>query len=185
MEEKIEKWEREAWDLMRKADEETLKNLKDNEALFDNMVYYTIPKNELDEVVAIVSRDPDTLLTDVLFSEYDEDLIEEYIEKMGDKSPTGTFIIKFWGRDERASYEYDEWDFITSVNYEVEKLSFYNFEKALKQINRVKEVNKEILQKIIKLQYSIEKSDPMDNFTCLEEIKSIKKILCKEIDEVQ
>lgn len=182
MEEKIEKWEREAWDLMRKADEETLKNLKDNEALFDNMVYYTIPKNELDEVVAVVSRDPDTLLTDVLYSEYDEDTIEYYIEKLGDKSPTGTFIIKFWGRDERASYEYDEYDFITSVNYEVEKLSFYNFEKALKQIKRVKEVNRLILQKVINVQEYIEKGSPAGGLDCLSDIK---KILYKELDEVQ
>ncbi len=181
-EEKLENWEEKAWEELRKTDEETLKNLKDSEALFDNMVYYTIPKTELDEVVAIVSRDPDTLIIDVLFSEYDAELIEDYIENLGDKSPTGTFIIKFWGRDERASYEYDEWDFITSVNYEIEKLSFYNFEKALKQINRIKEVNRQILQKVHSLQGCIEKGNRAGIIYCLADIK---KILYKELDEVQ
>ena len=36
-EEKIENWEEEAWEDIAKANEETQKNLKDNEALFDGI----------------------------------------------------------------------------------------------------------------------------------------------------
>lgn len=181
-EEKIENWEEKAREDIENLNKETLKNLKDNEALFDSMVYYTIPKAELEEIVAIVSRDPDTLLTEILFTEFDEEIIENYIEKLDDKSPTGTFIIKFWGKDEKTSYEYDEWDFLTSMNYEVEQLSFYNFEKALRQIKRVKEVNKQLLQKIINLQGCMEKGNPAGGMAYLADIK---RILYKEIDEVR
>lgn len=150
MEEKeieLEQWEKDAWEQLRKADEETLKNLKDNEALFDGGCYYTIPKDELEEVVAIVSNDPETNLITVLWSDYDEELIENYIENMGDNAPTGTFAIIFWGKDEQISVEYDEWDFSTSKNYKLEMFSDFNFEKALKQIPRVIESNKNLLQK--------------------------------------
>lgn len=181
-EEKIENWEEEAWEDIAKANEETQKNLKDNEALFDGMAYYTIPKNELEEIVAIISRDPDTLEIQVLWTESDEEIIEDYIERLGDKSPTGTFIIKFWGYDEQTSYEYDEWDYTTSINYEIEQLSNYNFEKALKQIKRVKEVNKRLWEKIINLQDCMEKGNPAGGVACLADIK---RILYKEIDEVQ
>lgn len=146
------------------------------------MAYYTIPKNEIDEIVAIVSRDPDTLIMEVLFTEQDKDIVEDYIEKLGDKSPTGTFIIKFWGYDEQTSYEYDEWDYTTSINYEIEQLSIYNFEKALKQIKRVKVVNKRLLEKIINLQDCMGKGNSAGGMACLADIK---RILYKEIDEVQ
>ena len=112
----------------------------------------------------------------------DEEIIEDYIERLGDKSPTGTFIIKFWGYDEQTSYEYDEWDYTTSINYEIEQLSNYNFEKALKQIKRVKEVNKRLWEKIINLQDCMEKGNPAGGVACLADIK---RILYKEIDEVQ
>ena len=146
------------------------------------MVYYTFPKDEIEEIVAIVSRDPDTLITEVLFTEQDEEIIEDYIERLGDKSPTGTFIIKFWGYDEQTCYECNEWDFKTSINYEVESLSFYNFEKALKQIERVKEVNKRLLQEVINLQGYMEKGNAAAGRSCLVDIK---RILYKEIDEVK
>lgn len=133
MENKTEEWEAQAWEELRKADEKTLKNLKDNEALFDNMVYYTRPKNEVEELTAIVSIDSDTKIINILWTESDEELIEDYIESKIDEIPAGTFFIKFWGFDEKTSYEYDEWDFITSVNYEIEKYSDLNFEKTLKR----------------------------------------------------
>lgn len=146
------------------------------------MAYYTIPKNELEEIIAIVSHDPDTLETQVLWTESDEEIIEDYIERLGDKSPTGTFIIKFWGYNEQTSYEYDEWEFKISINCELEQLSFYNFEKALKQIKRVKEVNKRLLEEIINLQGCMEKGNPAGGMACLI---GIKRILYKEIDEVK
>ena len=133
MENKTEEWEAQAWEELRKADEKTLKNLKDNEALFDNMVYYTRPKNEVEELTAIVSIDSDTKIINILWTESDEELIEDYIESKIDEIPAGTFLIKFWGFDEKTSYEYDEWDFTTSVNYEIEKYSDLNFEKTLKR----------------------------------------------------
>ncbi len=136
MEEKeieLEQWEKDAWEQLRKADEETLKNLKDNEALFDNMVYYTRPKNEVEELMAIVSIDSDTKIINILWTESDEELIEDYIESKIDEMPNGTFFIKFWGFDEQTSYEYDEWDFATSVNCEIKKYSDLNFEKTLKR----------------------------------------------------
>lgn len=181
-EEKIENWEEKAWEDIAKANDETRKNLKDNEALFDGTVYYTIPKNELEEIVAIVSRDPDMLEIQTLWTESDEEIIEDYIERLGDKSPTGTFIIKFWGYGEQTSYEYDEWDYTTSINYEIEQLSIYNFEKALKQIKRIKEINKLLLEKIIHLQGCTEKGNPAGGIAYLADIK---RILYKEIDEVQ
>lgn len=112
---------------MIKANEEALKNLKDNEALFDGLVCYTLPKDEIEEIVAIVSRDPDTLITEVLFTKQDEEIIEDYIERLGDKSPTGIFIIKFWGYDEQTCYECNKWDFKTSINYEAKSLNFLQF----------------------------------------------------------
>lgn len=182
MEEKeieLEQWEKDAWEQLRKADEETLKNLKDNEALFDGGCYYTIPKAELEEVVAIVTYIENRLT--VLWSEYDEEIIEDYIEKMGDKAPDGTFIIKFWGKNEQVNYEYDEWDFRTSINCKIEFLSYYNFERALKQIPRVVESNKNLLQKINALRIKLEKQDQAG---AMLEIFEIKKALYKELDEV-
>lgn len=149
MEEKeieLEQWEKDAWEQLRKADEETLKNLKDNEALFDNMVYYTRPKNEVEELMAIVSRDSGGTDIHILWTESDEELIEDYIESKIDEMPEGTFFIKFWGFDEKTSYEYDEWDFITSVNYEIEKYSDLNFEKTLKRYAKYEKVLKDIEQ---------------------------------------
>ena len=146
MENKTEEWEAQAWEELRKADEKTLKNLKDNEALFDNMVYYTRPKNEVEELTAIVSIDSDTKIINILWTESDEELIEDYIESKIDKIPAGTFFIKFWGFDERTSYEYDEWDFTTSVNYEIEKYSDLNFEKTLKRYAEYEKVLKDIEQ---------------------------------------
>ena len=178
-EEELEQWEKDAWEQLRKADEETLKNLKDNEALFDGGCYYMIPKAELEEVVAIVTYIEQRLT--VLWSEYDEEIIDAYIEKMGDKAPDGTFIIKFWGKNEQVSYEYDEWDFITSINCKIEFLSYYNFERALKQIPRVVESNKNLLQKINALRIKLEKQD---HAGAMLEIFEIKKALYKELDEV-
>lgn len=183
MEEKeieLEQWEKDAWEQLRKADEETLKNLKDNEALFDGGCYYTIPKAELEEVAAIVTYIDQSLT--VLWSEYDEEIIEDYIEKMGDKAPDGTFIIKFWGKNEQVNYEYDEWDFKTSINCKIEFLSYYNFERALKQIPRVVESNKNLLQKINALQGYLEKQNTAGAYECMHEIK---KHLYKEIDEIR
>lgn len=146
MENKTEEWEAQAWEELRKADEKTLKNLKDNEALFDNMVYYTRPKNEVEELMAIVSRDSGGTDIHILWTESDEELIEDYIESKIDEMPEGTFFIKFWGFDEKTSYEYDEWDFITSVNYEIEKYSDLNFEKTLKRYAEYEKALKDIEQ---------------------------------------
>lgn len=128
-----------------KIDKETVENLKDNEALmFDTLGHYTMLKSELDEVVAIVSYEPTKDSLDVLYSEYDDEVIEDFLTKLGEKAPSGTFLIKFWGKDERTSYEYDEWDFITSDNYEIEKYSDLNFEATLKLFKKYKEAIKNI-----------------------------------------
>ena len=179
---KLEPWEEDAWKMLKEADEATVKNLKENEALFDCGAYYTIPKDELEEVVAIVSNDPETNLITVLWSDYDEELIESYIENMGDNTPYGTFIITFWGKDTQTSIEYDEWDFSTSKNYKLEMFSDFNFEKALKQIPRVIESNKNLLQKINALQGYLEKQNTAGAYECMHEIK---KHLYKEIDEIR
>lgn len=133
MDNKTEEWEAQAWEDLHRADEETLKNLKANEALFDGMVYYTKLKEEVDEITAIVSIDSDTKLINILWTESDEEIIEDYVESKIDEIPAGTFFIKFWCFDEKTSYEYDEWDTITSVNYEIIKYSDLNFEKTLKK----------------------------------------------------
>lgn len=143
-EQELEKWEKQAIETMRKANKEVLENLKDNEVLFGYPCYYTIPKDELDEVVAIVSYEPtrDTLI--VLWSDSEDEIIEDFLAKLGEKAPNGTFLIKFWGKEERASYEYDEWDYITSENYEIEKYSDLNFEATLKLFKKYKEAIKGI-----------------------------------------
>lgn len=162
----LEQWEKDAWEQLRKADEETLKNLKDNEALFDNMVYYTRPKNEVEELMAIVSRDSGGTDIHILWTESDEELIEDYIESKIDEIPAGTFFIKFWGFDEKTSYEYDEWDFITSVNYEIEKYSDLNFEKTLKRYAEYEKVLKDIKELINKQSVACADND-IEEISCL------------------
>lgn len=130
-------WEEDAYAKIAKVNEVMRETLKEHEALFDGVVCYKMLKSECEEVIAIVSYVDGGL--HVLWSDYEEELIEMYLNKLGDEAPEGTFIIKFWGHDEQTSYEYDEWDFATSENYEVEMLSEDHFEKALKQIPKLKE----------------------------------------------
>lgn len=144
MAEKLEEWEKRAIETIRKLNTETLENLKGNEALFGYPCYYTIPQNELDEIVAIVSYEPTKDSLVVLWSDSEDEIIEDFLAKLGGKAPNGTFLIKFWGKEEIASYEYDEWDYITSENYEIEKYSDLNFEATLKLFKKYKEAIKGI-----------------------------------------
>lgn len=127
-----ENFEDEAWDAIHKANEETLKNLKEDEALFDGMAFYTQKKSELNAARAFVSYTDNSI--EVLWSEdaEDKEFVEDYITSQGDKIPFGTFFIEFWWKNEQTSYEYDEWDYVTSLNFNIEVYSSLNFEQTFK-----------------------------------------------------
>nr|DAT89612.1 MAG TPA: hypothetical protein [Caudoviricetes sp.] len=171
--------EKQIIEMIEKAEKETVENLKDDEALlFDSCGYYTIPKKELDEVVAIVSYEPTKESLFVLFSEYDDEVIENFLTKLGEKAPSGTFLIKFWGKDERTSYEYDEWDFITSDNYEIEKYSDLNFEATLNLFKKYKEAIKNIKELAQRQCTAYDNNDFVS-------IDTINSQMCDEIREVE
>lgn len=125
-------WLDKAYEDIHRQNQETLKNVKENEAVFEcsGTFYYTEEKSTVDTHRAIVSFADDFI--HVLWTESDEDIIESYIRNLGDKAPSGVFYIEFWSKDEQTSYEYDEWDIITSLNFVIEQYSEFNFEKTLK-----------------------------------------------------
>ncbi len=139
-------WLEQAYEDIEQRNAETIKILKPNEAVFEcgGMVYYTQDKKEVEEHCAIVSNCDDMI--HILWCETDEEIIEDYIKNLGEKAPDGTFFIKFWAKYEQTSYEYDEWDITTSINFELEKYSDLNFEATLKQYKKYEEVLKEIKQ---------------------------------------
>ena len=179
-EQELEKWEKRAIETIRKLNTETMENLKGNEALFGYPCYYTIPKNELDEVVAIVSYEPTKDILNVLYSEYDDEVIENFLTKLGEKAPSGTFLIKFWGKDERISYEYAEWDFITSDNYEIEKYSDLNFEATFNLFKKYKEAIKNIKELAQRQRTAYDNND----FVSIDTINSQIRDEIREVERV-